>query len=197
MKNVACDLMGVIFEESHIISNILIPKFNLKIDKTYIKSQYNLLNVNKIQEQDFWINIGIKNTREGMKSFLDEMKLNQEFILQIQNLNKLYSFGILSNLPIEWKNYLEKKFNLTKLFCPRIYSGDIGCEKPQKEIYLEYINSTRNRYSEILFIDDKIENLITAKNFRMKTIWYKREDNNNEFIPDMIIKEAKDLADIL
>ena len=52
-------------------------------------------------------------------------------------------------------------------------------------------------FEEIIFIDDRKKNLKVAKVLGMKTIWFKKENDEFEFEPDYTINSLIELKKIL
>jgi HAD superfamily hydrolase (TIGR01549 family) len=101
--------------------------------------------------------------------------------------------GIISNMPKEWGDYLAKKFNLVVDFDPIILSGDVGVSKPDYGKYDEFLNRAGVRGEKVLFIDDKLENLIMAERFGFKTVLFDRGREQEGFEPNVKISSFKEL----
>lgn len=77
---------------------------------------------------------------------------------------------ILSNMPAEFTDYLEKKFSFWSDFEGVVFSGRINMIKPELEIYNFLIDKYSIDPQESVFIDDKEENLHPANQLGIKTI---------------------------
>jgi putative hydrolase of the HAD superfamily len=74
-----------------------------------------------------------------------------------------YPVGILSNLPFPLANALRGTEGFLDHFDHVTFSCELGLFKPQPAIYQHSIDGLRVAPGEILFIDDKIENIDGAK----------------------------------
>lgn len=157
-----------------------------------IKSKFNenlcSLFESKMNENEFWDNVLGSNieidTKIISKTFVKKSSINKEFLnfaksLQI-NGNLI---GILSNLTPETSEHIEK--NLFKDFDYHFYSNLLKMSKPNSEIY-QYVCDQISS-DDILFIDDKQENLDAAKSFGIKTILFTLKDYHSGLIEEKIV----------
>ena len=192
---VVFDLAGVIFTEPHIITNLLYPMLPQPKNYSRIKERYEKYKDGKITNKEFWN--GVKNYKVYEKSFLEKFKLDLYFFSVVNYLKEKYRLAILSNLPLEWAEYLIHKFNLNAYFNPIVVSGKVKVSKPNRTIYLILQKKSNIPFEEIIFIDDRKKNLKVAKQLGMKTIWFKKEDDEFEFEPDYTINSLIELKKIL
>lgn len=73
----------------------------------------------------------------------------------------------------EWMDFRIAKFGLNKYFRDFITSGYVGYAKTDKRIYQILLERTGLKAEEILFIDDKENRLIPAKDLGYNTILFK------------------------
>lgn len=197
VKLVVFDLMGVIFVECHIVRNILFPMLPEPKDYDAVKKQYLLLHDGSISTKDFWKNINIKDYKDFQKKYLDKIKLDQNYVNVIDQLKTKYKLGILSNLPLDFAKYLTNKHNFKNIFSLILVSGKTGFLKPKTEPYKLLIKKTKLPAEQVVFIDDRKNNLVNAKKFGIKTIRYNRESDELKFNPDKTIKNSRQLLKIL
>ena len=100
-----------------------------------------------------------------------------ERIRLVQELNKKYRVFLLSNtnaIHVEYYNsMLKREFgieNLDHLMEKAFYSNDLGCRKPDKEIYLKVLQQADIKAEETLFIDDNEENVRAAESLGIRAI---------------------------
>ena len=79
----------------------------------------------------------------------------------------------LNNEVKEWNEHRISKFKLKKYFELIISSCDVGVAKPEREIYEILLDKIKISPEEIIFIDNREENLIPAKNLGIKTHLFK------------------------
>lgn len=95
----------------------------------------------------------------------------------IQELKSKYRLFLLSNTNIihyrKYNNDLINRFGfgLSSLFEKAYYSFDLGMRKPDMEIFEYVIKDSKLKPIETLFIDDSAENIDTANQLGLKTLW--------------------------
>ena len=157
-----------------------------------IKSKYNAnlcsLFESKINENQFWnLVLGDDNIIDDKiisKTFLKKSSINTEFLTFAKSLqNNGHSIGILSNLTPETSTNVQK--NLLKEFDYHFYSNLLKMSKPNPEIYEHVCDQISSQ--NILFIDDKQENLDVAKLFDIETILFTSDDYKSGLIEEKIL----------
>ena len=102
------------------------------------------------------------------RTFLKKSSINHKFLNFAKSLkNDGHTIGILSNLTPETSTCVEK--NLLKDFDYHFFSNSLRLSKPNPEIYRHVCKKLPSK--NILFIDDKQENLDAAKLFGSEEIF--------------------------
>jgi epoxide hydrolase-like predicted phosphatase len=134
-----------------------------------------------IDESEFWVRItqSLKVDNPNRPLWLDGLKSSYKEKVEIfDELKSLRSQGfrlvILSNTEPPIIKYL-KTLPSFSIFDAFFVSNELHCIKPNKVIYEKVIESCRCKPSEMIFIDDKPENLEPAKAMGMHTILFKNE----------------------
>lgn len=95
----------------------------------------------------------------------------------IHELSKSFPIGIISNIEIGiYELLIEKNLIPDIVFSSIIKSCDIGYSKPEKEIYDFAEGKASVSSEEILFIDDRAENLIIPQQKGWKTVLFDSEN---------------------
>jgi len=195
-KLIIFDITGVLTTDGHLVSSILKSILPEK-DRDLLKTNFKMYELGQITHDEFWNNIGVENSKEIEQKLIDKIALREGMEQVLEELKKKYQLAILSNMPQEWAERLEEKFQLKKHFEETIYSADYGTKKPDKELYEILLKKYSNLKSEqMAFVDDKLENLETAKQLGIQTILLKIEEDNSSYIPDIIIENIEELKDI-
>lgn len=181
------DLFGVILKEGHLISNALLPMLPDNCDQQQLKRSYDAFNLAHITELEFWSSIGQLPYQNLRQQFLDQFELDANYPLIVRQLRPHYRLSILSNLPPDWAISLTEALQLKTYFDPILFSGMLGCKKPHPEIYRQMINRSGIPAHQILFIDDRLENLRSAHEAGMCTLHYQKEIQADRFKPDYTI----------
>lgn len=120
---------------------------------------------NCLKEDDFW--------QGWNKLIVAETKTVKLLPMLIQSCN-VY---LLSNTNPRHINYeVASRFSFQNNVDKAFYSFDLGCRKPEEEIYLKALELAGAKPGESLLIDDVEENIEQARKLGFKTILY----NNHE-----------------
>lgn len=141
------------------------------------------MDIGKKTVVDFWRecikNFDLKNADEYNfpKSWVSDYKIIKPIFNFISFLEGKLKFGIISNIPAEiWWAAFENNWVPKVKYNEILLSSDLSITKPDRKIYeIAQIKSGVNP-EEILFIDDKAENLKEPKKMGWKTILF----NQNE-----------------
>ena len=189
-KVILFDLGGVLINWQ---DDWLYDEISLQLNMPFnqIKSKFNSnlcsLFESKINEHEFWnLVLGNDNKIDNKiisKTFLKMSSINFDFLNFAKSLkNNGYDIGILSNLTPETSECIEN--NLLREFDYHFYSNTLKMSKPNPEIYQYVCDQIHSK--DILFIDDKQENLDTAKLFGIDTILFSTVDFFDNIIYDKI-----------
>jgi len=81
----------------------------------------------------------------------------------LKYLNEKYQLGVISNCLVSRKYYEMKEFDLEKYFDTVTLSREINIDKPNPGIFLYALDQVKKKPGECAFIDNKVENLESAK----------------------------------
>ena len=139
----------------------------------------------KISDQNLWLSFSQrmgKDLPEGYETlwtrqYALKTRINTEVVSVAMRLKqKGYRLGILSNtIPPHAKFNKEKNF--FQGFDEVILSCEVGLRKPEKEIYMLAARALRVEPCSCVYIDDREEYLLPAKQLGMKTIHYQNTKN--------------------
>jgi len=195
IKLIVFDLFGVIISEGHMVSNVLMPLLPKTIKKAMVKPYYNDYTLGNIDETTFWQSINQANNTKLRNDFLEKFVLDQDVDVVINHLRSHYRCAILSNLAADWADVLDHKFNFSKQFSPMIISGKVKAKKPDLVIYHILIQESGIAAENIVFIDDRLENLHSAHQLGMFTVHYQRELDHYDYQADITIHHLAELID--
>jgi len=185
------DLGGVLINWN---DDWLYDEISLQLNKPFnkIKSKFNdtlcSLFESKIDEGEFWnIVLGPDNDIDKKiisKTFLKKSSINEKFLAFAKSLkNNGHLIGILSNLTPETSMCIDK--NQLKDFDYHFYSNSLKMSKPNNEIYQHVCDHISSK--NILFIDDKQENLNAAESYGIDTILFNSDDYASGLIEQKIL----------
>ena len=168
----------------------------LQIPFEKIESKFNAnlcsLFESKINEKEFWtLVLGCDNKIDHKiisKTFLKMSSINYDFLNFAKSLKTEENhIGILSNLTPDTSTCIPH--SLLDDFDYLFYSNSLKMSKPHAEIYRHVCSKISSK--DILFIDDKQENLDAAKLFGMETILFTLSDFSTKIIHKKILNFLK------
>ncbi|MEQ9716434.1 MAG: HAD family phosphatase [Candidatus Asgardarchaeum sp.] len=139
-----------------------------------------LLSTGKISEKIFWkkfildsgSNSKIPSKSPWEKEYLARFKKNKDVLNIAKKLkNNGYKIAVLSNT-ISAHAKINKNRGLYNCFHYLFLSYKIGLSKPDPKMYFFALNKLHTKAQEVLFIDDKIENIKAAKKIGFDTILF-------------------------
>lgn len=92
----------------------------------------------------------------------DKIVFYKDVVSFVHSLKSKCKIGILSNLTLLDKNRINKHYNLSKFDFVWL-SFELGCRKPDEKIYKIVEEQCKISKKNILFIDDTLANIETAK----------------------------------
>lgn len=108
-----------------------------------------------------------------MKENHSKYHLNDDLISVIKDLkNKDYKIALLSKNSITLKEKLTED-GISDIFDVVIISAEVGCQKPQPEIFDILFKKLELKPSEVVFIDDTLKSLEGADKIGYIPILYK------------------------
>ena len=188
LKWIIFDAMGVVFTVGDDTNDLLIPfiqENNPHISRETINAIYLRASLGQISSRQFWNEVGLYEYPQIETTYLDSrLTLDPSFKSTAKSLTKQFCLGLLSNDVSEWSVYLRKRHNLDS-FVTVVISGDVGCRKPDPQIFKCFLNSAAAKARECVFVDDRCKNLIVAKRLGMQTIHFVRDKiEESDFAPD-------------
>jgi len=177
IRAIIFDLVGVlVFKNENYISK---TKEQLNAEK--IEKLYNHLDDRKllsdIKEK---LGLTIKEIEEALPHIPQKYEKNKELWTLLPNLKKQYKLAIINNgNNIAWR-YWQKRFDFS-IFDFFVNSAAEGVKKPDPRIYLIAFKKLKFEPKECLFVDDLKENIKTAEQLGMETIWWEKNKAEESF----------------
>jgi len=198
-KILVLDAMGVIYAEGDDGQNLLYP-FILEhggcADVREVIRIYNQASIGKISSNKFWELMDLDPALED--EYLLQPRLSQGLIEFLEAISlKDIEVWCLSNDISEWSIKLRKKFGLEKYFRVFVISGDVGIRKPDLAIYLSLLQKTKRIASDLLFVDDRLQNIEAANSLGIHGILFNpaSDESHNHKFP--IARNFPELLDLM
>ena len=152
-------------ERDYFLNKICNDQWNIQQDAgRLIKDAENDL-IKKFPNYEYEIKLYYKNHR---KMFRKIFQKSIDVLIDLKNKN--FECYVLSNWSWETFKGMENEYKFLNLFDGLIISGKEKMIKPNKEVYILAIERFKLVSQNTVFIDDKIENIVTAKKLGFKTI---------------------------
>ena len=176
IKNVILDVGGIFFDDSKQNIEKLLNKnsdniYKLAYGKDFKKCLLGEITVekhiNNLKGEKEFNNISYILKKENLVDSYPLMKTNFEYIKKLKN--KGYKLFLLTNITEDSYNYINDLININKVFAGGIYSYQEGVVKPNHDIYNLLINRFNLNKDETVFFDDKVKNVLAAKEMGIKS----------------------------
>jgi HAD superfamily hydrolase (TIGR01509 family) len=177
------DADGVVIQ-SQMFSFKYAQEFNINISKldNFFKTDFQACLVGK-SDLKIVIKPWLKkwNWSKSVDEFLDywfkaEHKINFELIENIRELRKSKIKCVLATNQEKYRlEYMKKEMDFETTF-DKIYSSNlIGFKKPNIQYYTHILNDLNENPSNIVFYDDRQENIESAKSLGINSILYNKD----------------------
>jgi len=191
--------MGVIYSVGDDVRELLCPflleKGGIK-DSSRIDTIYDAASLGDMRSSELWEGVGLEPSMED--EYLKRYQLTDGFIDFLETVkSRGYELWCLSNDLSEWSKKLRARFGLISYFKGFVISGDVGSRKPDLAIYQHLINQVNAKPSDMIFVDDKAENLDVASEFGLNTILFSPANHQSTGNKYQIAMTFKDLLLLL
>lgn len=94
----------------------------------------------------------------------------------VQRLKKHYQIAILTNSQYNWPHVIAKRSGINLKQFPVINSAAIGLRKPSPAYFHYVFRKLKTKPGQMVFIDDRIVNIKTAKKLGIHAFHYQNDD---------------------
>lgn len=187
IKTVIFDLGGVLVRtENRQPRQKLAEKYGMSYqelsDHVYRTESAKLATIGNVSAEDHQQTI-LKNLNlplDSFSAFEDEFwggdRLDSHLVEFIQSLRGEYKTVLLSNAWDNLRPLLKGLWKIDSVFDHIFISAELGLAKPDPEIYKVVIDSLDQNPSELIFIDDFIENVKAAREANLNAIHFRNRD---------------------
>lgn len=132
-----------------------------------------------ISDKEHWdyirIKLGLSSSEieEFRSLFWSGDRVDVSLLKYVHQLAGEYEIGLISNAWPGTRESLMQRFpGILKAFSPSIFSNEVGLEKPDPRIYYHVLTILGLRGPEVIFIDDFMDNVVSATRLGMKAILF-------------------------
>ena len=186
IKVIVFDLGRVLVDFDHRIAAQKISGFSRKTPEQIFDLFFNSLltqsfEEGKISPEDFFASVSrILGLNMGFEEFLPIW--NGIFFLSADNkavyvlaksLKRRHRIALLSNINVLHFNYLKENFSVFDIFRDIFASCEMGCIKPNPEIYRKVISVLGVMPEEVFYVDDRLELIDQANELGIRGFVFK------------------------
>ena len=117
---------------------------------------------------------------DSISAFEDEFwggdRLDEELVEFIKNLRPAYETALLSNAWDNMRQLMKNVWKIDHIFDHFFISAEMGLAKPASEIYQVVIETLKQDPSELVFIDDFVENFEGASEAGLNAIHFRSRE---------------------
>lgn len=149
----------------------------------------------KINEQIFWKKIANYTNSESLGQtseslwdtyFRKKAKINNDVVNLAKQIKDSYTLGIISNIE-EITHGIVHDWNILNDFQYQFMSYKIGFSKPDYRIYEHVIDSLPFEPDELIFIDDRPSNVVSAQKYGINSIHFTNHEKLKESLENLDI----------
>ncbi len=142
----------------------------------YNGDEWRQARIGQLTSHAYWSGMQQKLGVTGeLTGFMGELfageQLNQHMVRIAQVLHRRYRTGLLSNALDDLETILER-WNADTLFDVVINSARVGVAKPNQQAFELAVKALDVPMREIVFIDDKLRNVLAARAFGLPTVHF-------------------------
>ena len=182
IKVIAIDMIGVIINETRIISNRLYNMVeNNPISKEKMKDNYdNGISSGQLTIEEFWAELAIENWETYEYNFLSSLDFNNDCKTFFEKYKESVKFVLVSDLPTKWSKIILNENAIYKYF-DELICGDT--KDGSKKDGSSYKLLAKNHGIEgTLVIDDTLKHLQRAADMKFNVVHFiSKKDKDSPF----------------
>ena len=214
INTILIDMYGVILEESkgnfipYTYQHFPETEYERLTRQFRVEKLFTKAGVGELDSDTFLELLGFQDTQFHMKDYIENyLTLDAGFIPFAEKYSKKYNEAakseeaktkfdivLLSNDVSQWSTYITEYHGLNGYFSDKIVSADVGCRKPQKEIYELALKRIGKKAEECCFIDNSVSNLKVAAELGILPILFNRDQ---EAYDGIVINTFAELAELI
>jgi HAD superfamily hydrolase (TIGR01509 family) len=140
---------------------------------------WELAQVGRITDAEYWRRMGeelgvttpaqVDRLREDL---WDTWILDAQVLSLVERAGRQYRVAILSNATDALEDLLEHRYGVADRFEAIINSACVGIAKPDVGIYEAMLQQLHLQAGEVLFVDDRAENIAAAARLGIHVLWF-------------------------
>ncbi|MDE3101538.1 MAG: HAD-IA family hydrolase [Chloroflexota bacterium] len=175
MRAVAFDAMGVLYRSGDDIRDILVPFARARgsaASDDDIRAAYRRASLGAATSAELWTELGVAgDAAELDATYVRGLEVTLGIAVLIDELRAQgIVVGCISNDIVEWSLAARRAHGIDARVDYWTISGAVRSRKPQREIYLAFLEQTGLGASDVVFVDDRAVNVEAAAAFGFDAI---------------------------
>ncbi len=140
---------------------------------------WTLAELGHISEEAFWFHVapslGLGDERDVQQLATDiwsTWRVDDDVLDVVDDLRQTHRVAMLSNATDALERKLSETYGVADRFDPLLNSARLGVAKPDERVYAELCRRLQLEPREIVFIDDRADNIVAAAAFGLHVIWF-------------------------
>lgn len=137
----------------------------------------------QLTDEEFWLRVAGEVGLEGREQALalradlwDTWVVDDKVLALIDRIRQRYRVAMLSNATDALDDTLKARYQVADRFEPIFNSAKMGLAKPDEAIFQEMLRQLEVEPAEVVFIDDRAENVAAAAALGMHVAWFIHSD---------------------
>ena len=147
-------------------------------ERLYSGEAWSLAERGKLSESEFWLRVGeeLGLDEEEALALQEDMwsawAVEPTVLSLIDRLREHYRIAMVSNATDVLEERLAERYGVADRFETIVNSSRLGIPKPEEGIYEELLRRVQVEPHEVVFIDDRADNVTAAASMGMHVLWF-------------------------
>lgn len=147
-------------------------------ERLYGGEAWSLAERGQLSEVEFWLRVGeeLGLDKEEALALQEDMwsawAVEPTVLSLIDRLRERYRIAMVSNATDVLEERLAERYGVADRFETIVNSWRLGIPKPEEGIYEELLRRVQVEAHEVVFIDDRAENVTAAASMGMHVLWF-------------------------
>jgi putative hydrolase of the HAD superfamily len=145
---------------------------------------WTLAECGKLTDAQFWTQVaaqfGIQDPHQVAtlrEDLWQTWVLDEKVLALVERLRETYPVAVMSNATDALEELLGQRYHVADRFVAIVNSARVGVAKPEAGIYQELLRRLQMNAHEVVFVDDRVENITAAAALGMHVIWFVNADD--------------------
>ncbi|MBC7236131.1 MAG: HAD family phosphatase [Chloroflexi bacterium] len=147
-------------------------------DRLWRGDLWALAETGQLSDREFWLRAGQElglddaQTAALREELWNTWLVDERVLALIDRIRERYPVWMLSNATDALESLLKERFRVADRFERILTSARLGVAKPKVEVFQELLRQLALEPGEVVFVDDRAENVAAAASLGMHVIWF-------------------------